>query len=420
MSLIGDVLKTRERRKAGFRSNHEEMGDDPMWMIDDDLRDGRGSFVGRATSLARRMRPNQRRRVVLWTVLALGGLMVLKNHGMHALGSAYTLAAQGVHTSYGWFHQGKEKSSPHHEPSKTLLIQHVQSQKGLASENSVSLRSSSSVPPMPTTLTQANSAPLPSSEPSEPLRQRVSQVADPHASALASLSATTTVQAPEAPQQQGGFRVQSMDQMQPKNIKQLLAKTQSLHRIGGTDEAVKLLLSGIQNNPNSRELRAQLASLYLDVGQLEEAERTLKVGLRLDAQYMPYTRLMARILSSKQQTDEAIALLLETAASINEEPEHYSMLASLYQQKQRHDLASQLYAELLAFYPDNGRWWTGLGISLESMSVHQQAMESYVHALNTSALEAKLRLFANQRVQELSKRDDVQVSYMQRSHAGRS
>ncbi|MES2212147.1 MAG: tetratricopeptide repeat protein [Pseudomonadota bacterium] len=415
MSLINDVIQHREKQKRKPKGREQ-----PEFKVAEDEWDEE-SPRGLSRSLTHAF-TSRGKWLVLFGISALG-VCVLSNGINQSIAQAkrwvsidpfYQAFGGALETTYALL-TPNVRSDP--SQAREVLLAAAQSTVPGRQTSDVSVgiqdefMRSSTVPPLPaafslaaaeTTAAQSNSVSMPEAS----VQVTPAGQAEAPRPKLASLK-TLSVSGASSESAKDEMMLRPLTYTEPKGVMQLLSKTQALHRIGGSDEAIRLLLTGIQQYPNTRELRAHLASIYLDLGQLDEAERTLQMGMRLDAKHLAYARLLARVYASKQQLPEAITLLIDSAPSMNEEPEHYSLLAALYQQQGRHDLASQLYWELLSLYPDSGRWWTGLGISLEANKAPQMALESYAKALGTTALEPKLRMFVNQRVGELSKRDDI-------------
>lgn len=194
-----------------------------------------------------------------------------------------------------------------------------------------------------------------------------------------------------------------------QDIQAIMDEANRLAVTGQAQTAEKLLFDQLQRYPKSVQLRSYLATLYLQSGQYDNAEQLIRVGRYLVPDATAFTRLLAQTFAVQNDLRTAIALLLENPPAILQEPEHYATLAALYQKDGRHDLAIQLYWDLVELYPDSGKWWAGLGISLEASKADQMALDSYMRSLSATGLSPELRTFVNERVKSLSRRDDLTV-----------
>jgi len=79
------------------------------------------------------------------------------------------------------------------------------------------------------------------------------------------------------------------------------------------------------------------------------------------------------------------------------QPEYLALLATLYQRAGRQADAVETYRQALGQRPQEGRWWLGLGISLEAQKNWTAAGEAYQRA-KASVLDPKLARYAEQRL----------------------
>lgn len=74
----------------------------------------------------------------------------------------------------------------------------------------------------------------------------------------------------------------------------------------------------------------------------------------------------------------------------------------MLQQQGYHDEAVAHFTSALRLVPDKGVWWMGMGISLQAGGHPQQATAAYGRALNATGFPAHLRIFVEQRLQQVS------------------
>lgn len=110
----------------------------------------------------------------------------------------------------------------------------------------------------------------------------------------------------------------------------------------------------------------------------------------------------ARRLVERGAFAEARSLLLQSPQpALYEEPEYYALLAATQQRLGRYDEAVAGYRQLLLVFPENGTWWMGLGIALESNGQRTEAGDGYRRALATPGLRPELAQYVRQRLAAL-------------------
>jgi tetratricopeptide (TPR) repeat protein len=191
----------------------------------------------------------------------------------------------------------------------------------------------------------------------------------------------------------------SLEEQDRNNSQEAVMLVQS----GRINEAYQGLLLFISEHPDAHQSRETLATLLLAQGEMGQARSVVDGGLSLVPNYGPFKKIKARLLMQDGASAQALALLRNVPPAVATDPEYHELLASLYQQNSSHDLAVASYQDLLRFNSQQGRWWTGLAISLEALGKNADALASYQAALQTSNLDAGLRQYIQNRIFNLSK-----------------
>lgn len=200
-----------------------------------------------------------------------------------------------------------------------------------------------------------------------------------------------------------------VNRAEERRINEVIEDAQQYIRIGGAGEGEQRVLEALGKNPAHHGLRVALVGTLLAQKKYDQAHETLATGLKIHPDDAEYYYLAAKTFAAEGLLDKAVGQLLIAPPRIHEHPEYYGLLAGLYQKQQRHDLAIQMYWDLVELFPNNSRWWTALGISLESTQADQMALDTYLRALSVGGLEPELRDFVNKRVKQLSSRSDIVV-----------
>lgn len=170
---------------------------------------------------------------------------------------------------------------------------------------------------------------------------------------------------------------------------------------GHSHDAVKMLTSILNHNPDYTDVRKSLASLLIAQGNTVQAEQVIKIGLQQRPYYPDFVELKARLLVDDGQINKALELLQLAPPLLASNPEYHAFIAALYQRQGKSQYAEKLYEQLLAVQPNNAKWWMGLGIALDSLGKNSLAMQAYVRAGNSGQLNPELKMFAESRVQNL-------------------
>lgn len=171
---------------------------------------------------------------------------------------------------------------------------------------------------------------------------------------------------------------------------------------GRVFEAYERLLVFIAQNPTAHQSRETLATLLLAQQDFVQAEAIVDDGLALVPNYSSFKKIKARLLMQKAEMVQAMQLLRNVPPVVTDDPEYHELLASLYQQTNQHAQAVLSYQGLLRVDSKQGRWWTGLAISLEAQGKSQDALASYQAAIQTANLDVGLRQYSQSRVTNLS------------------
>jgi len=176
----------------------------------------------------------------------------------------------------------------------------------------------------------------------------------------------------------------------------------TLVRDGRLLEAYQLLLEFVDNTPQAHLSRETLATVLMAQHELVQAASVVDAGLQLVPNYAPFKKIKARLLMQESRNAEALQLMSSVPPAVSDDLEYYELLATLYQQNGRYDLAISTYQELLRRDSSQGRWWAGMAITLEAQQKFKEALASYQAALQTVNLDPNLRQYAQSKAQLLS------------------
>ncbi len=170
-------------------------------------------------------------------------------------------------------------------------------------------------------------------------------------------------------------------------------------REGRGGSGIQSLQAALTLDPSHHEARLLLADRLRAGGMTGKAGNLLAEGLALEPGTPALRAAYSRLLIDGNRLEEArTALLAGAQPAVGEDPDHFLMLAAVYQRLGQFDQAVAAYREVLGQRPGSGRGWLGLAIALESAGQPEEAAAAYRRALTGDGLEGPSRDFAGNRL----------------------
>jgi MSHA biogenesis protein MshN len=166
-------------------------------------------------------------------------------------------------------------------------------------------------------------------------------------------------------------------------------------RMADAEKHLRLALNVDAAHTPSREL---LAGLMLQQGHWREAQALLEQGIDAVPAHYPFAQLLARVHVEHGADHKALVVMEGSRRAGAENPEYVAFLAALYQRAGKHAEAVKTYSEAVTLNPQEGRWWLGMGISLEAVQDRDAAGAAYQRAIQSGVLDDKLLQYARQRL----------------------
>ncbi|MFT5163508.1 MAG: MSHA biogenesis protein MshN, partial [Alteromonadaceae bacterium] len=169
---------------------------------------------------------------------------------------------------------------------------------------------------------------------------------------------------------------------------------------GMIKQAVEQYNSLLQISGDHTQARMALAALYFGREKVANALNVLDQGLAIDANNISLALLAAKI-HYKHKSYQAALNYLQLTVTTAEQIEYVALKATTLQQTRQYGAAVTEFERLIGVNPANGRWWLGLGSSLEALGDKPAAINAYQKSLASSQVSAASRQFIRSRLSEL-------------------
>ncbi len=150
--------------------------------------------------------------------------------------------------------------------------------------------------------------------------------------------------------------------------------------------------------------RVLLGEIYLKNKQYTSLKNLILSDAENQENPRELMELLARAYIDQHNYDEALALLNQYNDNIEKAPTTHGLIANIYQRMQVYDKAATIYSQLVQYFPQAGKWWLGLAISLEGQRRNPEALGAYQKALNDDRLQLGLKSYAKERVDYLTQK----------------
>lgn len=171
-----------------------------------------------------------------------------------------------------------------------------------------------------------------------------------------------------------------------------------LANAGDLPGAFKQAAQAVKHDKYHHDARKMLILAAIDLGKADVAEKNLKEAILLQPNSLVYLSIKAKLLAGKGMLKDSLDTLLPYRPNIHTSEEHYAFIAALYQQLKQHKKALNIYEQLVKAYPQKGKWWAGLAISLDSLGHENQALVSFQKANSLGGLDPQLLNYVNTRI----------------------
>lgn len=167
---------------------------------------------------------------------------------------------------------------------------------------------------------------------------------------------------------------------------------------GRVDEALAGLRSALRQDGAHPAARQLLVKLLLEARRGDEAEQVLQEGLQTQPAQIAWAMALARLQANRDDLVGAWKTLNYSLPAASGNADYQGFSGHILQRLGRHKDAIERYVDAARLSPRDGRWWLGLGLSLEAEGRAAEAKEAFQNARASGSLSAELSALVDQKL----------------------
>jgi MSHA biogenesis protein MshN len=106
----------------------------------------------------------------------------------------------------------------------------------------------------------------------------------------------------------------------------------------------------------------------------------LEIVVERDVTRVAAAKRLARLHAESGNWDEALRVLERSAPHARKDAEYQGFAGTVLRRLKRLPEAGEAYRWAIALQPDEGRWWIGLGLTLEDSGRYKEAKQAFIAA----------------------------------------
>lgn len=239
------------------------------------------------------------------------------------------------------------------------------------------------------------------SEPMHPENTTTHVLMDHHQlQILAPRLETKSLYKTELKKQAGQFLFQKTPAKLSASESARLEYNRAMHYINQNEplKAEPLLMRVLEEQLDDHPARIALASLYLEQGNINEAEPLLLEGLKIDEYHPDFLRLTAVVYDRKQDPEKALGFLTKIKDHQKRDKQIVAFFGYLYQKTGHYSLARQEYFRLLQSEPQNPLWLLGVSMAFDFEGQRESALDGYRRLTKQNNIEPGIVKYAQNRI----------------------
>lgn len=171
--------------------------------------------------------------------------------------------------------------------------------------------------------------------------------------------------------------------------------------IGRTQQAIENLHAALKHDVMHTVSRQLLFKLLVEAKQVDEAGEVLQRGLQLQPEQIGWAMSLGRLQVDRGDLPGAWQTLQRSLPAAANSADYQGFVAHVLQRLGRSKEAIEHYQAATRLSPAEGRWWFGLGLTLESDGRFAEAREALLRASASATLSADLASLVEQKLRQL-------------------
>ena len=167
---------------------------------------------------------------------------------------------------------------------------------------------------------------------------------------------------------------------------------------GRIDEALTGLRNALRQDGFHQASRQLLVKLLLEAKRSDEAVQALQDGIQSQPAQIGWAMSLARLQMDRGDLTGAWQTLNYSQPAAGNNADYQGFSGHVLQRLGRHKEAIERYLAAARLSPNDGRWWLGLGLSLEAEGRSDEAKEAFQRAKQSGNLSAELMALIEQKL----------------------
>lgn len=169
---------------------------------------------------------------------------------------------------------------------------------------------------------------------------------------------------------------------------------------GRVNEALDILHDVLRIDGLHVASRQLLVRLLLEARRVDEAVQVLQEGLQAQPAHTGWAMSLARLQVDRGDLDGAAQTLQQSLPAAFGNPDYLGFAGHLQQRLGHGKDAADLYQAAARLAPNDGRWWLGLGLAMESEGRNDQALAAFLRARQCGNLSRELAALVEQKLRQ--------------------
>ena len=167
---------------------------------------------------------------------------------------------------------------------------------------------------------------------------------------------------------------------------------------GRNSDALENLREALRRESLHVPARQLLVTLLLESGEADAAAKVLQDGLAGQPAQIGWAMTLARLQVDQGDLAAAARTLEFSRPAATQNADYLGFSANVLQRLGQHVEAAALFTQAARLAPADGRWWLGLGLTLNAQGRNAEAKDAFLRARQGSNLNPELQALIDQKL----------------------